>query len=269
MKYTNQEHTNVTVVGDALSQGVRRENINKVVHGQGDVSIINNQTWTRYFEAYYASIHNLSIAGASNTRSVRRVIEKLEHVKDEDAHNHIVVWQISHPRNNELHNADYNFWLQYDYIQDKVFIDDLDYHIDCPPHIQKIADDSLEYFRSADKMYSAKYINNKFFESAIMMQEWCNKRKIRLLTITANKSRLPWDDIYHRFTTTYNWLTERHIISDALTTDDFLGDKEDLIDHEATKDHDFIAPNRMGYKYMADNIWKRLDMLNWIHKPDE
>ena len=30
-------------------------------------------------------------------------------------------------RNNELHNADYNFWLQYDYIQDKVFIDDLDY----------------------------------------------------------------------------------------------------------------------------------------------
>ena len=24
--------------------------------------------------------------------------------------------------------------------------------------------------------------------------------------------------------------------------------------------------NRMGYKYMADNIWKRLDMLNWIHK---
>jgi len=269
MKYTQQDHTTLTIVGDALSQGVQREYIGKQVHGPGLESIISKHTWTRHYEAYYSSVHNMSMAGASNTRSVRKVIESLESIGEDQAQNQIVIWQISHPRNNELHNADYNFWLQYDYIQDKVYIDDIDYHIDCPPHIQKIADDALEYFREADKHYSAKFINNKFFESCIQMQEWVNRRKMRLLTITANETRLPWDDLFHRFSSTYNWITERHIISNAITTDDFLHDKDDLIDHDLIDNHDFITPNRMGYKYMADCIWKRLDLLNWIHKPDE
>ena len=126
MKYIPQPNTTITIVGDALSQGT--VNIEKSITGNGDVSIISKQTWSKYFEPYFESVHNLSIAGASNSRSARQIIEKLEYLSDvhvpgqKTVYDHLIVWQLSHPRNNELHNADYNFWLQYDYIPEKVFI---------------------------------------------------------------------------------------------------------------------------------------------------
>lgn len=263
MNFTQQPSQHMFIAGDMLSQG--HKDVSAVESRNGDIHHISKYTWSRYFENYFASLTNISLAGTSNSRNMRRMIEHGENLLEHNVRDWLYIWEPSHPRNNEIHIEDYNIWLQYDYVNDKVTVDDPQYYFERPDYIQKHCDDALEYFRHADKMMSAKYVYNRFFEQCILLQEFTHMRNLRLLLLLPNRTRLPWDDFLHRFSINYNWLIKRHIICDYLVCDEFFDRKNDLIDHDVT-DQDFIVPNRAGYKYISQNIWQQLDNLGWIQK---
>lgn len=262
MKFRQQPYSNLYVAGDILSQG--HIDVKSLETRSGQQNFISKFAWSRYFENYFNTVNNVSLAGASNSRNLRRMIEFGESILEEKCHDWMFLWQPSHPRNNEIHIEDYNIWLQYDYVNDQVIVDDPEFYFERPDYIQKHCDDALKYFRDADKMMSSKFINNRFFEQCILLQEFATLRQIKMLLLLSNRKRLPWDDFLHRFSINYNWLIKRHIICDYLVADEFFADKKDLIDVEENQTQDFIIPNRAGYKYIAENIWKQFELLSWV-----